>query len=237
MKKIAIVLPCFNEEDVIQQSYSELRLLLTRSISKNRIREDSFILFVDDGSTDSTPSLLNKMGEMSDGHFRFLRLNQNVGQEKALWLGMKAVVEEVDWVVTMDVDLQDDIYQLPFLFDMMDKERDVIFGVRHNRDVDTFMKKTTASMYYFILRLMNIPSIENHANYRAVSSAFMRGIPPIEGDFLFLRMLFPYFTSKHPVFYYTRSERIAGKTKYSYIKMIQLAWKGVLFGWRLKRHI
>lgn len=233
MRKIAVVFPCYNEGDIINKTFKVMNEILEKGISEGDLDPSSFMLFVDDGSSDDTFSRIESLPLPAKG----LSLIENKGQEFALLEGIRHVSEEVEWIVTMDVDLQDDISVLPDLFKKMTPDLEALYGVRSNRDADSFLKKFFASGFYRTMQALGIPVIKDHAHYRVISTSFFKRITIDEKEPLFLRLLFPLHSRNSEIFYYIRKERISGETKYSYLKMFRLAWEGVKFGWKHRKHI
>lgn len=223
---LAIVVPCFNEEEVLPLTNGQLRSLLDAMMRDRLIGEGSYILYVDDGSNDSTWSLIAGYGE-GDTHVRGLKLAGNVGHQNALMAGLEAAREDADVTVSIDADLQDDINTIPEMLKKYDAGCDIVYGVRRKRSSDTFFKRTTAQMFYKFMSRMGVKSVYNHADFRLMSKRAVDALCRFEERNLFLRGIVPLMGFKSDSVYYDRLERKAGESKYPVSKMFSFAVDGI----------
>lgn len=197
--------------------------------SRNVISEKSFIAVVDDGSADGSWEEIKKFSDHS-GTTRVtgIRFSRNFGHQYALLAGLLQYKDKSDAIITVDIDLQDDISVMEEMIEKFREGNEIVYGIRKKRSTDTFLKRTTAVLYYRILKAMKVDIFFNHADYRLTS----RKANEILGQFgesdLFLRGIFPYIGLSQGFVYYDRLERNLGETKYSFTKMIRLAWTGIL---------
>ena len=194
--------------------------------SKGIISPESRVLLVDDGSQDETWTLIRTLHEV-DTLFEGIKLSHNRGQQNAFLAGLKAASGKADCVITMDADLQDDIEAMDAMLTSYMNGSDIVFGVRSNRDTDSFFKRHSAQGYYKIMRRMGIELVYNHADYRLMSRRALEALNEYTEVNLFLRGIVPELGFKTDVVYYKRAERFAGETKYPLKKMIALAVEGV----------
>ena len=222
---LTIVVPCYNEEEVLQETSTRLDQLLTELSKAGLIAIDSSICFVDDGSNDNTWALIKKLHE-SSGRFGGVKLSRNRGHQNALITGLLAASGDV--LISLDADLQDDpnaIYGM--LHSATVGGADIVFGVRRARPHDTTLKKLTAHLYYRLLQLMKVDIIFDHADYRLMTRRAVEALRQYEETNLFLRALIPELGFKTSVVTYDRNERFAGTSKYSLSMMMGLAIEGV----------
>ena len=225
-KKIAIVVPCYNEEAVLPDTVGKLDKLLAELIDKNKLQDDSFVMYIDDGSKDATWSLIEKYHKelkRVDG----LKLAGNVGHQNALLAGLMTVAEDVDAAISIDADLQDDIATIEEMIDKFSEGIDIVYGVRSGRKSDTFFKRVTAQGFYKLMQLMGTKSIYNHADFRLMSKRALLGLSEFKERNLFLRGIVPTIGYRTDCVYYERKERLAGESKYPLKKMLSFAFDGV----------
>ena len=223
---LAIIVPCFNEEEVLPQANERLRTLLDDMVRHQVVSEDSYILFVDDGSRDKTWQLI--AGFSQDGNrVRGLKLAGNVGHQNALMAGLETARQDADITVSIDADLQDDINAIPEMVHKYDDGCDIVYGVRRKRTTDTFFKRTTAQFFYRFMSRMGVKSVYNHADFRLMSRRAVDALCQYEERNLFLRGLVPLLGYKTDSVYYDRLERQAGESKYPLSKMMSFAIDGV----------
>lgn len=221
-----IVVPCFNEEEVLPQTAPMLKEVLSDMITQGKIHESSAILFVNDGSSDSTWELIRQFAADSP-QIRGISLSRNRGHQNALLAGLMEAKDKCDITISIDCDGQDD---LQAMYEMVDKYRegfDIVYGVRSDRETDTWFKRTSAQVYYKTLNRMGAEVVYNHADYRLVSSLVLQEFSDFQEVNLFLRGLFPLVGFRSTCVYYSRHKRIAGKTHYSMRKMLALALDGI----------
>ena len=221
-----IVVPCYNEEQVLPIT-SGLFLKKLRSLEQNwKISTDSRVLFVDDGSKDSTWQIICDLAKQ-DRHFKGIRQSRNRGHQNAVLAGLMEAKDLCDITISIDCDGQDDLDAMDAMVDAYLDGCEIVYGVRSKRDADTFFKRFTAQSYYKFLKTMGVEAIYNHADYRLVSSRVLKEFANFKEVNLFLRGMFPLVGFKSTSVYYERRERMAGKSHYPLKKMLSLAFEGV----------
>ena len=223
---LAIVVPCFNEEEVLPQTYQQWRKLLDSMIHDRLVADASYILYVDDGSLDRTWQVIVACCE-EDAHVRGLKLAGNVGHQNALMAGLDAARADADVIISIDADLQDDIRVIPEMVRKFDGGSDIIYGVRRKRTADTFFKRTTAQLSYRFMKSMGVKTVYNHADFRLMSRRAVDALCRFEERNLFLRGLVPLLGYQTDTVYYDRLERQAGESKYPLGKMLSFAVDGI----------
>ena len=223
---LAIVVPCFNEEESLPKSNERLLGLLNSMIQERQVSNESYILYVDDGSRDRTWQLIAGYCQ-ADAHVRGLKLAGNVGHQNALMAGLETAREDSDMTISIDADLQDDIHSIPEMVKKYDDGCDIVYGVRRKRTTDTFFKRTTAQMFYKFMSGMGVKSVYNHADFRLMSRRAVNALCQYEERNLFLRGLVPLLGYKTDSVYYDRLERESGESKYPLSKMLSFAIDGV----------
>ena len=223
-KKLTIVVPCFNEEAVLNDSAAALSKVLKRMIDQKKVAADSRICFVDDGSYDNTWSMITKLSSQS-ALIEGIRLTRNFGHQGALLAGLFSVFS--DAYVTIDADLQDDESVIPEMVDKYRAGNDIVYGVRGSRKSDTFFKRTTATMYYRFLRILGVKSIYNHADFRLMSERAVSLLRRFPEKNLFLRATVPLIGLDSTIIHFDRKKREKGESKYPLGKMISFAWDGI----------
>lgn len=221
---LAIVVPCFNEEEVLSTTVDYLTKLISQLVAEGLINPDSTITFVDDGSKDKTWSLIENAAR-KNCLIHGIKLSGNRGHQNALIAGLMS--SNGDAVITVDADLQDD---LSAIRDMVVKYKDgaeIVYGIRIHRGTDTIFKRISAEGYYRLLRLLGINIIFNHADYRLMSRAAIKALEQYGEVNMFLRGIIPQLGFNIASVYYKRAERFAGKSKYPISKMFTLAWDGL----------
>lgn len=226
MIKLVIVSPCYNEEEILTNSAARLTLLFDELISRSKISDDSFVLFVNDGSKDHTWDIIRSLND-NDARFHGLDLARNVGHQNALMAGMMAVKDECDAVITIDADLQDDLQAIGKMVDEYEKGYDVVYGVKVSRDGDTRMKRLTAMAFYRFQRKMGIEAVYNHADFRLLSKRVLEQLAKYEESNLYLRAIIPMIGYPSTTVDDAISERAAGSSKYTVKKMFSLALDGI----------
>ncbi len=221
-----MVVPCYNEEDVLPETARRLREKMGSLIDKGSISEESRIMFVNDGSKDDTWNVIRKLHE-ADPVFQGLSLSRNRGHQNALLAGLMTAREFCDACVSMDADLQDDIDALDKMIEMYHDGCDVVYGVRNHRDTDSFFKRTTAILFYRLMGWMGVQMVCNHADYRLMSKRALNGLAEFREVNLFLRGIVPMIGYKTGKVYYDRAERYAGNSKYPLSRMLTFAMDGI----------
>ena len=226
MKTIYLVLPCYNEEAVLHETSSRLKVKMNQLISENKISKDSRVTFVDDGSKDNTWSIIEELKE-SDELFAGVKLSRNRGHQNALLAGLMTVKDYCDAAISLDADLQDDINVIDKFIDRFIDGCDVAYGVRSDRKTDTVFKRTTAQGFYKVMKLLGVDIVYNHADYRLMSKRALDALEEFEEVNLFLRGIVPLIGYKSDVVLYERNERFAGESKYPLKKMLSFAFEGI----------
>ena len=224
--RLAIVVPCYNEEEVLAESARRLSIVLQKMINENKISKDSYILFVNDGSKDKTWSMIqeeHKKNELVWG----LNLAGNVGHQNALLAGLMTAKKSADAIVSIDADLQDDENVIIEMVDKFLEGKDIVYGVRNNRDTDSIFKRTTALGFYKVMQMMGVKSVYNHADFRLMSKRAVEHLEEFEERNIFLRGMVPLIGYETDCVYYKRAERMAGESKYPLKKMLSFAWDGI----------
>lgn len=226
MEKLYLVIPCYNEDEVLVETKNRLKTKMSDLIKKRIISTHSKVVFVNDGSIDNTWNLILDFHK-NDKLFTGINLSRNRGHQNALLAGLMTVKNDADIVITMDCDLQDDINVIDKFIEEYKKGNDIVYGVRSSRKKDTFFKRNSALMLYKLMRLLGIEIIYNHADYRLMSKRAILELEKFKEVNLFLRGIVPLIGYKYSIVYYDRQNRFAGKTKYSLKKMISFALDGI----------
>ena len=224
--KLIIVVPCYNEEEVLKETTRQLSDILALMENEGKIKEGK-IIYVDDGSKDTTWTLIEQLADVNP-RVMGLKLAHNVGHQQALWAGLEWVADSrYDAAVSIDADLQDDINAIPQMVDYYNKGIDTIYGVRKERKTDTFFKKHTAQLFYKLMKTMGGDIIYNHADFRLMSKRALRALISYPERNLFLRGIVPMMGYPSAAVYYDRKERFAGESKYPFTKMLNFALDGI----------
>lgn len=224
--RLSIVVPCYNEEEVLPETISRLTKLLQDLINKNIVSTNSLVLFVDDGSQDKTWEIIQNSSKQNP-YVYGLKLSRNFGHQNALLAGMEYVADKCDCCITIDADLQDDIDAIYSMIDKFYTGCDIVYGVKSKRDVDSFTKRFTAESYYKLLSIFGVNIIYNHADFRLLSRNAISMLLKFPEKNLFLRGLIPCIGLKFDKVLYELKERLAGTPKYSFVKSFSLAWNGI----------
>lgn len=221
-----IVIPCYNEEEVLPITSALFLDKLCRLIAAGAIHEESRVLFVDDGSRDQTwPVIQGLMRE--NRRFEGIKLSRNRGHQNALLAGLMTAKDYADITISIDCDGQDDIDAMDRMLAEYRDGAEIVYGVRAKRDTDTFFKRFSAESFYKILSLFGAEIVYNHADYRLMSRRALEGLAQFKEVNLFLRGLIPLIGFKSSSVYYDRKERIAGESHYPLHKMLALAFNGI----------
>lgn len=224
--RLIITVPCFNEEAALPETTRQLSELLAGMIDKGQIAGTSRILFVNDGSRDKTWELITRYNA-ENPFVCGLNLAGNVGHQNALMAGLETAKEIGDVIVSIDADLQDDINVIPEMVDKYQKGADIVYGVRKDRQTDTWFKRTTAQLFYKLMSRLGVKSVYNHADFRLMSRRAVQQLCSYKERNLFLRGIIPLLGYRSDCVYYERKERIAGESKYPLQKMAGLAVDGI----------
>ena len=224
--RLFIVIPCYNEEQVLPITSEMFLNKLTELSDSGKIAADSRILFVDDGSKDNTWQIISALSK-KDPHFIGIRQSRNRGHQNAVLAGLMEAKDQCDITISIDCDGQDDLNAMNQMVEEYLNGCQIVYGVRSSRKTDTFFKRTTAQGFYKILKGMGVETVYNHADYRLVSSRVLQEFANFKEVNLFLRGMFPMVGFKSTCVYYERHERLAGESKYPLRKMLALAFEGI----------
>ena len=220
-----IIVPCYNEEEVLHETNRRLAALLESLEKEGRIRAGS-ILYVDDGSHDRTWKLVEEFAA-TGSPVKGLKLAHNVGHQQALWAGLEYAAVHADAVVSIDADLQDNVESIREMVDYFNKGIDIVYGVRHERRTDSFFKKTTAQLFYRLISNLGGEIVYNHADFRLMSRRAVEALMSYPERNLFLRGMVCSMGYPSAVVYYDREKRFAGESKYPFSKMLSFAVDGI----------
>ncbi|GEB76519.1 glycosyltransferase family 2 protein [Sporolactobacillus inulinus] len=223
---LSIVVPCYNEEAVLPETFKELSEQLRKLKINDKIDKSSFIVFVDDGSTDRTWALIREKAE-TDAFIQGVKLSRNFGHQHALIAGMETVSNQADCVITIDADLQDDIRAIHALIDKYHEGFDVVYGVRKRRNQDSFFKRNSALAFYKLMAKMGVKLVPNHADFRLLSRRAMQEFKRYQEENVFIRGIIPLLGFRSAKVYYDRRKRYAGTSKYPLKKMFAFAADGI----------
>ncbi len=224
--KLYLVIPCYNEEEVLPETSKQLRAKYTALMDAGKISSDSKIVFVNDGSKDRTWELITEL-HAADPVFRGICLSRNKGHQNALMAGLMTVRAECDAAISLDADLQDDINAIDEMVDRFAEGYEVVYGVRSSRKKDSFFKRTTAQGFYKVMKSMGVDTVYNHADYRLMSRRALEALAEFDEVNLFLRGIVPLVGFKSTQVTYERGERFAGESKYPLKKMLAFATEGI----------
>lgn len=221
-----IVIPCYNEEKVLEETTKKLKIKLEKLISDKIISEKSRVMYVNDGSKDKTWEIIKDINK-KEKLFTGISLSRNRGHQNALLAGLMTAKKYADFVISMDADLQDDINAIDEMTEKYYEGNEIVYGVRSARKKDTFFKRFTAESFYKIMNKLGVEVVFNHADYRLTSKKVLNDLENFEEVNLFLRGMFPLIGYKSDIVYYERNERFAGESKYPLKKMINFAVDGI----------
>ena len=221
-----IVIPCYNEEKVLPIMCELFLEKIITLVKKNKIDNNSRILFVNDGSKDRTWEIICELAK-KDEHYMGISQSRNRGHQNAVLAGLMEAKDKCDITISIDCDGQDDINAMDEMVDQYLDGSEIVYGVRSKRDTDTFFKRFTAEGFYKLMNLMGAEVVFNHADYRLVSSRVLKEFANFEEVNIFLRGMFPLVGFKSTSVYYERHERIAGESHYPLSKMLALAFDGI----------
>lgn len=224
--KLTIVVPAYNEEEVLTSSVQKLLAVEDQIAAQTVLGQRADILIVDDGSMDHTWDIIEKLHAMNS-RVRGLRFSRNFGHQSALIAGMSEAVKTADMIVTIDADLQDDPDKIGDMVDAYADGADIVYGVRNNRETDSWFKRTTAQGYYKTLKLLGVELVPNHADFRLMSKRAVETFLQYPERNIFIRGLIPKLGFKTAEVFYKRTPRMAGESKYPLKKMLAFAWDGI----------
>lgn len=226
MKILYLVLPCYNEEEILFQSANILRDKMQNLIKDGSISSNSKILFVNDGSRDQTWCIIRKLSE-ADSMFCGISLSHNTGHQNALLAGLMTARQYADVIISLDADLQQDINAIDNMLKKHAEGSDIVYGIRNSRNTDSILKKISALAFYKTMQALGCDIIKNHADYRLMSKKAVDALGEYHEINLFLRGLIPLLGFQSDVVYFDVKERSAGKSKYTLGKMFSLALNGI----------
>ena len=226
MIRLATVSPCYNEEEVLRHSTERLTALFERMIAEGLISDDSMMVFVNDGSRDSTWETIRELHN-ENRFVKGINMSRNVGHQNAIMAGMMTAREWADAIITIDADLQDDIECIPQMVRHFEEGNDIVYGVKVSREADPLMKKLTAQAFYKLQDKLGVESIYNHADFRLMSRRALDMLSTYKEHNLYLRGLIPQIGLQHTTVDDVISERYAGASKYTFSKMMGLALNGI----------
>lgn len=226
MIRLAIVSPCYNEEEMLRVSAQRLLELLDSMVKDGKVSPDSFVLYVNDGSKDATWSIINELNA-ADKRICGISLAHNVGHQNAIMAGMMTARTMVDGVVTIDADLQDDIRCIPQMVDLYEQGNEIVYGVKVSREADPALKRITAEAFYKLQESMGVQTIYNHADFRFMGKRALDGLSLFEERNIYLRGLIPLIGYKSATVDDVISDREHGQSKYTLRKMLNLAFDGI----------
>ena len=221
-----IVVPCYNEEEVLPETSKRLKEKVESLVSQGKVSEKSRILFVNDGSKDRTWELISSLHQ-ADPIFFGVDLTRNRGHQNALLAGLMTAKDRCDMAISMDADLQDDVDAVDRMVEEYYAGCDIVYGVRSSRKKDTFFKRFTAEGFYRVMNLMGAETVFNHADYRLMSKRALEGLAEFKEVNLFLRGMVPMVGYRTGTVEYERGERFAGESKYPLKKMLAFAMEGI----------
>lgn len=229
MKKeeiLYVVVPCYNEEEVLTETTKRLKEKLENLIKDKKISNKSRVMYINDGSKDNTWNLIEEISN-KENLFTGISLSRNRGHQNALLAGLMTAKNYADIVISMDADLQDDINAIDEMIEKYNNGAQIVYGVRSSRKKDTAFKRITAEGFYKFMKLMGVDVVFNHADYRLTSKRVLEELENYGEINLFLRGMFPLIGFKTDIVYYERNERFAGSSKYPLKKMLSFAWEGI----------
>jgi polyisoprenyl-phosphate glycosyltransferase len=224
---LAIVVPCYNEQEVLPSTIPALMDLLKRLAAEGSCSIESFVAFVDDGSKDDTWSILTSASHLLEGKVRAIRLAGNSGHQNAILAGIEYATGKCDASITVDADLQDDLNAIDHMVAKYRSGDEIVLGVRSDRVSDTAFKRMTAGAFYAIMKFMGVDAVPQHADFRLLSSRAMTNLARFQEYHVYLRGYPKLLHSRISTVKYSRAARMAGETKYPLHKMLSLGWNGI----------
>ena len=226
MKTLYIVIPCYNEAECLNETARQISNKLAQLKKESLISKKSKIVFIDDGSKDSTWNIIKTLSDNNSSVIG-LKLSRNRGHQNALLAGLIYAKNHANIVISMDADLQDDINAIDEMIRKNQEGYEIVYGVRNERKKDSFFKRHTAQSFYKIMKFLGVDIIYNSADYRLMSSRALNELENYQEVNLFLRGIVPLIGLKWTTVSYKRNERFAGKSKYPLKKMLNFAWDGI----------
>lgn len=226
MCKLLLVVPCYNEQEILEKTYSTLSMYFSELKERNVITADSKICFVNDGSRDSTWIIIDSICKR-DENVIGLKLSRNFGHQAALVAGLLHHKNQFDCYVSIDADLQDDLRAIDGMLEKYKEGSKIVYGVRNDRSADSFFKRFTAETFYKLMQRMGVPTVYNHADFRLIDNQVLSEFSNFGETNLFIRGIIPMIGFQSDKVYYKRLEREAGESKYPLRKMLIFAWNGI----------
>jgi glycosyltransferase involved in cell wall biosynthesis len=223
---LSIVVPCHNESEVLLETIRALNGILAEQIHAEKVAPESFLYFVDDGSTDDTWTIVASAHEHNK-QVKGLKLANNAGQQNALLAGLLAVRKKVDCAITIDADLQDDVSAIEKMIDSHMLGNEIVYGVRQSRESDSFFKRNSALFFYRFMQLIGVKIVPNHSDFRLMSRTSLQSLSQFEESTLVLRGVIPLMGYQCDYISYDRKKRRGGRSKYPLRKMLSFAWDGI----------
>ncbi len=226
MYKLLLVVPCYNEQEILEKTYSTLSMYFSELKERNAITADSKICFVNDGSRDSTWIIIDSICKR-DSTIIGLKLSRNFGHQAALVAGLLHHKNQFDCYVSIDADLQDDLRAIDGMLEKYKEGSKIVYGVRNDRSTDSFFKRFTAETFYKLMQRMGVPTVYNHADFRLIDNQVLNEFSNFGETNLFIRGIIPMIGFQSDKVFYKRLEREAGESKYPLRKMLIFAWNGI----------
>ena len=223
---MAIIVPCYNEDEVIRDTNIKLTSLIKRLVNDNLISSSSYVFYVDDGSIDESWRIIKEICN-NEKNIKGLKLSRNFGHQNALFAGLSKVNKKCDFVITLDADLQQDIEAIPKMIKKYNLGSEIVFGIRNKRKGETIFKSFSSDFFNKIMKLLGASIIKDHADFRLLGNKALDALLKYKEDNIFLRGLIPKLGFKTSEVRFDQKERVLGKTKYSLLKMINLAYDGL----------
>ncbi len=222
---IAVIIPCYNEEQVIEKTFKEVNKIIENLEKEGKISKKSYIAFIDDGSTDRTWEIIKELHEKFPERVKGLKLSRNAGHQNALMAGILSF--DYDACITMDADLQDPPEVIKDMVERYLEGFEVVYGVRSKREPDSFFKRTSAELFYDFMKWLGVELVKNHADFRLLGSKAVKALSLYGETKLFLRGIVPSLGFKSTSVFYERQRRAGGESKYTLRKMMSFAWEGI----------
>ncbi|MDZ7934789.1 MAG: glycosyltransferase family 2 protein [Emticicia sp.] len=226
MCKLLLVVPCYNEQEILEKTYGTLSMYFSELKERNAITADSKICFVNDGSRDSTWIIIDSICKR-DENIIGLKLSRNFGHQAALVAGLLHHKNQFDCYISIDADLQDDLRAIDGMLEKYNEGSKIVYGVRNDRSTDSFFKRFTAETFYKLMQRMGVPTVYNHADFRLIDNQVLNEFSNFGETNLFIRGIIPMIGFQSDKVYYKRLEREAGESKYPLRKMLIFAWNGI----------
>lgn len=223
---LMLVIPCYNEQKVLPITAPQFLNKITELAQKGKVSENSKVMFVDDGSSDSTWKIISALAK-ADSRYCGLRLSRNRGHQNALFAGLMAAKDNCDISISVDCDGQDDINAIDKMVDEYLSGSEIVYGVRNSRKSDTFFKRNTARSFYKLMNFLGVETVYDHADYRLISAVVLKALSQYKEVNIYLRGMIPLVGYKSSCVSYERKSRMAGESHYPFKKMLSLAFDGV----------